>query len=69
MQTCETSKSPFWLTSAETAAKLGMNVQTLTNWRSTQRPNQPKFYKTGAKSVRYKASDVDAWIEKNSFEY
>lgn len=46
------------------AAKiLEINEKTLTNWRSTGK--SPKYIKVG-RSVRYRLSDLTAWIEANS---
>ena len=67
--TQETQTSQFWLTADEAAERLGIKKNSLANWRYSGRAGQPRFYKTGAKSVRYKASDIDAWIEANSFAY
>lgn len=49
------------LTPAQTAESLGVTIGTLAVWRCTARYNLP-FVKIGSR-VRYRASDVDAFIE------
>ena len=46
---------------AEAAAYIGVSPTTLTTWRSTHRYCIP-FYKVG-RCVRYRQSDLDAWLE------
>ena len=56
------------LNSAETAAILGIRINTLEIWRV--RGNGPAFIKLGdhaRSSVRYRRSDVIAWIEKRLY--
>ena len=45
---------------AQAAQILDINERTLTNWRSTGK--SPKYIKIG-RSVRYRLSDLTAWIE------
>lgn len=57
------------LTSAETAALIGIKVGTLELWR--QRGKGPKFAKLGSASqapIRYRRSDVVVFIEKSLFD-
>jgi excisionase family DNA binding protein len=44
----------------QAAAILHVNTRTLTNWRSTGK--SPKYIKCG-RSVRYRVSDLKAWLE------
>lgn len=48
-----------WLTERELADKIRMSVQSLRVWRRTG--TGPRFVKIGH-AVRYRASDVQAWI-------
>lgn len=48
------------MTSAEAATYLGINKNTLTVWRCTQRYRLPSI-KVG-RSVRYRRSDLDEWL-------
>lgn len=48
------------LTGAEAADKLGVSTGTLSQWR--HRGTGPGYYKLGS-GVRYKASDLAAWLE------
>jgi excisionase family DNA binding protein len=49
------------LTSAQAARYLGTSESTLRLWRS--HGEGPRHFKAGAKLVRYRKSDLDAWIE------
>ena len=49
-------------TDAETAKDLGVTTGTLANWRSTGLVDLP-YVKIG-RLVRYRRSDVQAWIER-----
>jgi len=40
---------------------LGLQLQTLRNWRIAGKG--PRFYKVGGRAVRYRLSDLDAFIE------
>ena len=46
----------------EVARLLGKSVVTIRNWRIKGYDRGPKYYKVGA-SVRYRRSDIDAWLE------
>jgi len=48
------------LTHKEAAEKLGIVPATLSVWRS--RDKGPAYFKIGA-AVRYRADDIDAWVE------
>jgi predicted DNA-binding transcriptional regulator AlpA len=48
------------LTGDQTAAKIGVEPQTLAVWRSTKRYGLP-YIKVGH-LVRYKLSDIEAWL-------
>ena len=49
-----------WLKRPEAARYLGVPEQTLMNW--VPRKRGPVYYKIG-NHVRYKQSDLDAWLE------
>lgn len=56
------------LTSEQTAAILGLKPNCMDIWRL--RGKGPKFIKLGDKKqspVRYRRSDIDAWLETNTF--
>lgn len=46
----------------EAARRMGIARNTLNGWRSRQVPDQPTPVIVGSRSVRYRASDVAAWI-------
>lgn len=48
----------------EAAAILGVSPRTLEGWRLKQ--IGPKYSRLGPRLVRYRCSDLAAWIEKNS---
>lgn len=50
-----------FLDTKSAAKRLGLSYQTLEKWRSQQRG--PRFVKLGNKAVRYRKSDLDAFIE------
>lgn len=52
------------LTPDQVAAALGLSHRTLAAWRSSGR-NPLAWIKVGAR-VRYRRSDVDAWLESQS---
>jgi len=49
------------ITAKETAARLGVHECTLWRWRKT-RDDFPKPKKLGPNTVRFKASEIDAWL-------
>lgn len=49
----------------EVATYLGTTAAALAQMR--YRGVGPRFIKLGARSVRYRASDVDLWLERNTF--
>ncbi|MCL1598076.1 MAG: helix-turn-helix domain-containing protein [Actinomycetia bacterium] len=53
------------LTTSELAVKLGTHERTLANWRVSG--SGPRFVKVGTK-VRYRRSDVDAWLESRTVD-
>lgn len=59
------ANSTVWLSSREAAERLGLTPKTLLNWRASQRPDQPPFYKQAGPSgrVRYKLHEIDQWLE------
>lgn len=50
------------LTTAQVAEWVGIPVTTLRYWRWDHRG--PKWFKLGAKTVRYRESDVQAWLDE-----
>ena len=50
------------LTDIDVAGALKMSRQTLANWRSAGRG--PRFIKIGDRSVRYRRTDIEKWIEE-----
>lgn len=59
------SQAPLSLTDlldeSEASAHLNIAVQTLRNWR--WRGIGPRYCKLGARAVRYRRSDLDAFVE------
>ena len=55
---------PEILTSFEVAEMLGVAEQCVRNWRHLGTKG-PKFIKLDGRTVRYRRSDVEAWIAKN----
>lgn len=55
----ETIKEDLMCTKAA-AKRLGISHQTLEKWRSQNRG--PRFFKVGSKSIRYRQSDLDAFL-------
>ena len=53
------------LTPSEAAARLGLAVQTLANWRSTGEGPLP-WVELSPRCIRYKPQDIDALIEKRT---
>lgn len=51
------------LTATDLAKELNTHARTLANWRTAG--TGPRFVKVGG-SVRYRRSDVDAWLEKRT---
>lgn len=66
-QTITTLAQNELITPEETAKVLGVSVGTLSVWRSTGRYNIP-FVKTG-RSVKYKAADIQAFIDRNTCQH
>ena len=52
-----------WISSASAARRIGLQANTLAEWRCERRVNQPPFAKFG-KLVRYRISDLDAWAAR-----
>lgn len=49
------------LSELEVSASLKISPQTLRNWRA--KGEGPRFFKVGKRVIRYRRSDVDAFIE------
>jgi predicted DNA-binding transcriptional regulator AlpA len=58
-----THRQPL-LTPAELAAYLGLNVNTLRNWRT--RREGPKYQKLANGRIRYRWVDVQAWLDEQT---
>lgn len=52
------------LSQEETADMLGLDERTLEKWRETGRYALP-FVKIGARVVRYRLTDIEAFIQRN----
>ena len=50
------------LTEKEAAAMLGLQPSTLRRWRSVGQPGQPEFCKVAGRSIRYRLSDLTAYM-------
>jgi excisionase family DNA binding protein len=50
-----------WMTTAEAAEYLDVKPGTLEKWRFLKKG--PRYYKIGSKQVRYRQSDLDAFLE------
>ncbi|PHP64820.1 transcriptional regulator [Zhengella mangrovi] len=57
-----TTRNTLLLTETDVARQLGVSVRTLQSWRV--KGGGPVFSKLG-RSVRYRPSDVDAWVAGN----
>lgn len=64
MATAISSQSSTLLTRDQAAELLGIKPQTLAVWASTGRYGLP-VVRVG-RSVRYRSSDLDAWLEKRT---
>jgi predicted DNA-binding transcriptional regulator AlpA len=51
----------YLLTDVELAALYGVSLQTVRNWRWTG--EGPRWVRVGARCIRYRAADVQAFIE------
>jgi predicted DNA-binding transcriptional regulator AlpA len=49
----------------EAAEYCGIAGQTLALWRSQRRKNQPPYIKM-SRAIRYRISDLDAWLASNT---
>jgi predicted DNA-binding transcriptional regulator AlpA len=54
---------PVWLTEHDVARVLGLSVKTMSNWRN--RDQGPPYVKLN-RAVRYRRTDLDAWIESRT---
>ena len=50
------------ITTTEAAARMGIKPATLHYWRWAESADQPPAVRIGKRGVRYRASDVAAWI-------
>lgn len=51
---------------AELGARIGTSTAVLANWRYMG--TGPRFVKLGGRSVRYRVSDVEAWLDQNTHQ-
>lgn len=68
MRTKKHQPNSVWISSEETAELIGILPGTLSNWRISQKEDQPPFYRHG-KFVQYKRAEVVAWIEAHRVEF
>lgn len=52
------------LTPAQAAIYLGCSIYTLRNWRNNK--TGPKYIKPNSKTVRYRLSDLNAWLDEKT---
>jgi hypothetical protein len=62
--TSDTPTTPIYLDQRQLAEILGVSTRCLEKWRLEGRG--PKFYRVSRTLVRYKLSDVNAFMEKAS---
>lgn len=48
----------------EVAEFYGLSMATLSTWRTTGKG--PKFFRMGARLVKYERSDIEAWIREQN---
>jgi len=53
------------LTATQAAEYMSISTQTLANWRCRGFPNLP--YSRLGRCIRYRMSDIEAYLEKNSY--
>jgi excisionase family DNA binding protein len=53
------------MTTKQAAEYLAMSHKTLEDWR--RKGEGPRFIKVGSRSVRYRQSELDAWITEATF--
>lgn len=58
----DTGDGHVWLTEHEAADRARVNADTMRRWR--RQGTGPEWHRAGARLVRYRATDVDAWIEQ-----
>ena len=58
----ETAVMPKLLTTDDVAEMTGLSPETLAQWRWLKK--EIPFVRLGKKCVRYRQSDIDAWLEK-----
>jgi len=56
------------LTEREAAAELNLSALTLRNWRALRKQDAPRFIRLGARTVRYRRSDLEAFIASGEVE-
>ena len=54
------------LNTAEAARVLGLSPVTLRQWRRRADPKGPDYYRLGRTTVRYRQSEVVAWLERHA---
>lgn len=54
------------LNTAQAAQVLGLSPVTLRQWRRQPSPKGPDYYRLGRTTIRYRQSDVVAWLERHA---
>ena len=54
------------LNTAEAARVLGLSPVTLRQWRRRSVPKGPDYFRLGRTTVRYRQSEVVAWLERHA---
>ena len=54
------------LTTTQAAGVVGVSPGTLRTWRQRNKMGQPPYHKPGGWSVRYRYSELIAWLEANA---
>lgn len=54
------------LSTAEAAARLGLAEITVRLWRWRDNPHQPPYVRIGSRGVKYRAGDLDKWLESRT---
>ena len=55
------------LTTKDLAKYINLKPATIMKWRREPELDYPKFIKLGKRRIRYKKSDVEAWLNRNPF--
>lgn len=58
------SRGPADMDTRAAAAYLGLELRTLEDWRS--KLTGPRFVRVSTRAVRYRRSDLDAWLDSQT---